>query len=86
MKKLICIVLLLLVVGCTANQRARQLGGTMSMDLPRNQKLVTVTWKEAELWYLVRPMRADEVAETYEFKESSSFGVWEGTVKIVERK
>lgn len=36
------------------------------------------------IWYLTRPMHEDETAETYEFKQDSSYGVFEGTVTIVE--
>jgi hypothetical protein len=54
--------------------------------LPNNQKLVNVTWKEGELWYLTRQMKQGEVAETYTFNEKSSFGLIEGTVIITENK
>jgi hypothetical protein len=74
------------MVGCTDNIRARNFGGTANLDLPPNQKLVNVTWKEDDIWYLTRPMRDDELAETYSFQESSSFGMLEGTVKIHEIK
>lgn len=72
------------VIGCTANQRAKNWGGEAEMELPAGEKLVNVTWKDAELWYLTRPMRADETPETYTFREQSSFGMLEGSVKISE--
>jgi hypothetical protein len=71
---------------CTQNERARSLGGTAVEVLPKGRKLVNVTWKETELWILTRPMTVDDVAESYEFKESSSWGLLEGTVKIQEVK
>ena len=36
------------------------------------------------MWYLTRPMRDDEEPETHTFQQSSEFGVFEGTVTIVE--
>ena len=44
-----------------------------------------ITWKDGgSLWYLTRPMREDEKPETHVFKQSSSYGIFEGTVTIVE--
>jgi uncharacterized protein YcfL len=76
----------LLLVGCTDNQAARNWGGTMKMDLPDNEKLINVTWKNEEIWYLTKPMTKDDVAESYKFHEYSSWGVLEGTVVLTERK
>lgn len=73
-------------MSCTEQQRAKKYGGTATENLPANQKLVTVTWKETNLWYLTRPMSATDVAETYEFKESSNFGILNGKVIIKETK
>lgn len=80
------IVMTLAAVGCTENQRAKSFGGTATVNLPAGKKLVNATWKETSLWYLTRPMRADEKAETYEFAENSNFGVIEGKVIFVEQK
>lgn len=77
---------LITLTGCTENNRAKNFGGKMNVTLPPNQKLVNVTWKEAEMWYLTRPMRADELPEVYEFKEKSNFGMFEGTVTFTETK
>lgn len=35
---------------------------------------------------LTRPMTDDDVAETHTFRESSEYGVFEGTVTIIEKK
>jgi hypothetical protein len=70
--------------GCTANVRSKVWGGNMNIDLPAHQKLVNATWKDAELWYLTRPMREGEVPETSILHEKSSFGVIEGTVTFIE--
>ena len=92
MKKLFIITIITVVAtifvlgSCTQNQRAKGFGGNAEMTLPKGQKLVTVTWKESNLWYLTRPMTDEDVAETYSFKEESSYGVWEGTYTIKEVK
>lgn len=80
------IALALLCQGCTENVRSRQFGGSSTQELPVCRKLVLVTWKEASLWTLTRPMRAEDTAESYSFQEDSSLGLMEGTVTITERK
>jgi hypothetical protein len=70
--------------GCTDNIRAKAYGGTTIIDLPPGQKLVTATWKDADIWYLTRPAKAGETPETLTFKEKSGYGVWEGTVIFKE--
>jgi hypothetical protein len=85
-KMLIIAVLSLLVVSCTENSRVKNWGGKSTLELPKGQKLVNVTWKESELWYLTKPMTTSDSAETYYFQEESSWGVVEGTYVIVESK
>lgn len=80
------VIILSFLVGCTDNQRAKTFGGTATINLPPKTKLVTVTWKEADLWYLTRPMKEDEEPETYTFNEDSQWGLLEGTVIIQESK
>lgn len=74
----------LFTLSCTANQMARVYGGTLVVDLPCDQKLINVTWKETSLWYDTRPMRADEEPETHTFQEKSPRGMQEGTVILKE--
>ena len=74
------------LIGCTPQSRAKNWGGKATINLPRGQKLVTATWKENEIWYLTKPMSSNDVAETYTFKESSSFGIIEGSVIFIEAK
>ena len=62
----------------------RKAPGDMTLELEPGQKLEMITWKEDSLWYLTRPMRDDEEPETHTFQQSSEFGVFEGTVTIVE--
>ena len=93
MKKLISLFVLLssifvifITTSCTENSRAKNYGGTATIDLPKGQKLITVTWKENDLWYLTKPMSATDVPETYSFKQESDFGIISGTVIINESK
>jgi hypothetical protein len=73
-------------IGCTDNIRSKAFGGTMTINLAPGQKLVNATWKDAELWYLTRPMRSGETPETFEFHEKSSLGMIEGNVIFQESK
>lgn len=86
LKHILSIFAILTLASCTQNQRAKSFGGTAKVSLPAGQKLVTATWKDNELWYLVRPMRSDETAETYTFAEESSWGMIEGKVIFNESK
>jgi hypothetical protein len=61
-------------------------GGTINIDLPVGEKLAEVTWKDNNLWYLTRPMREGEEAETWTFQEKSNYGVMEGKVILKEKK
>lgn len=58
----------------------------MTLNLEPNQKLEEITWKDDSLWYLTRPMTDDDIAETHTFQQQSEFGIFEGTVIIVESK
>jgi hypothetical protein len=71
---------------CTDNNRAKNFGGNMTVNLPKGQKLVTVTWKEGSLWYLTRPMEANEQPVESRFQEKSAHGFVEGAVIIKESK
>ena len=87
-KKILSVILIIILVislcGCQA--AARNLGGDVTIELEPNQKLEMITWKDSDLWYLTRPMTANDVAETHVFQESSIFGIVEGTVTIIESK
>jgi len=87
MKKLSIIALsVILFTSCTQNEIAKNYGGNLTVEIPKGQKLVNVTWKEDEVWYLTRPMDSTDKAETFTFQEKSSFGVWEGTITLKESK
>jgi hypothetical protein len=74
-----------LIRACSPQSVTRSLGGTVEIVLPTNQKLVTATWKNGDIWYLVRPMKPGEVPEICEFIESSTLGVMQGKVVFKER-
>ena len=88
MKKIICVmatvVLVMIMSGCQT--AAKNFGGTVKLEIPENYKLMEITWKDNSLWYLARPMRTEEQAETYIFKEKTSMGLLEGIVEITETK
>ena len=86
-KKLIAILLgaiaILNLCGCQQTM-ARKFGADMTVELEPNQKLEMITWKNDALWYLTRPMTEDDIAETHTFQADTTFGIFEGTVTIVE--
>ncbi len=84
MKRILFLVAMLMAFGCTENERAKQFGGEMVIDLPAGQTLEDVTWKEDNLWYMTRERRVGEQVETHTFKEDSSWGVLSGTVVFKE--
>ena len=85
MKKIIMILLSILTIGLTGCQGiAKNYGGDISLELEAGLKLEEITWKDDSLWYLTRPMREDELPETHVFQQSSEWGVFEGTVTVIE--
>jgi hypothetical protein len=87
MKRLSIFMLLALsLAACTENARVKAWVGEGTINLPANSKLVNVTWKEGQIWYLTKPMTKKDVAETYKFQEESSWGMVEGVYNIIETK
>ena len=89
LRNLLMVVIVLLIVLTTSGCdqfTAKNFGGDYTIDLPVGEKLVNITWKDTELWYLTRPMKANEEAEVYKFQEDSTLGVLEGTVTIIEHR
>lgn len=82
MKWLLFVIILLVLSGC--NGVAKNFGGTMTIDLPKDKKLINITWKDSDLWYLIRDSKQGEKPESYTFKEESNYGVKSGTVLINE--
>jgi hypothetical protein len=87
MKKVFLAIMVgVITTSCTENSRVKAWGGEGTINLPKGRKLVNVTWKETEVWYLTKAMDSNDVAETYQFQEESSWGLVEGTYNIVETK
>lgn len=78
MKKVsvILIILTLMLISCTTNARARNFGGTEEIVLNKNEVLMNATWKETDLWVLVK----DSTTNKCEFREYSSFGILQGKI------
>ena len=73
------------VTACTKNEMAKNYGGAVTYDLKPGQKFVNATWKDDNLW-IITEARTDSVPpRTYVMTEKSSYGVWCGTVTIVEK-
>ena len=84
-KRILAIALVAMcLTGC--HNTTKNFGGSMEVELPANEKLEEITWKDDSLWYLTRPMKEDEEAETHTFRQDSEWGVFEGAVTIIERK
>ena len=91
MKKiLILFVAMITLASCSDQERAKYYGGNTTIDLPKGEKLVTVTWKdEADIWYLTKPMTVNDSAETYTFHQSKGDIVsftGNGTITLIESK
>ena len=85
-KKIVAILMAVIILsGC--HETPRSFGGSMTLELPKGQKLEEITWKDdSALWYLTRPMREDEKPETHTFKADTEWGVFEGTVTVIESR
>jgi hypothetical protein len=82
---IILVGLVFLACGCTAQIRAKKFGGNASVAMPAGQKVVNATWKDDDLWILTRQAHPGEQPETLVLRESSSWGVLEGKVTILEK-
>ena len=82
---MVAVIVAALVIFFRPQSVSKSLGGTTTITLDPGLKLEEITWKDNDLWYLTRPMRADEHAETHTFQQSSNLGILQGTVIIVEQ-
>ena len=64
--------------GVLQNIAARNWGGTMTLNLPANARLINITWKEDSVWYLYY----DQASGNCYFKEDSRHGLIEGGVLV----
>lgn len=71
-------VAILTLASCTDNQRARNFGGTETIDIPEGRILVNCTWKQDDLWILTK----DTTTGKMYFNEKSSWGVMEGQINF----
>lgn len=84
LKLLILALVIFLLFSCTANQRARNWGGTETVNLEAGQRVVNVTWKgESDMWILTKQDTTKPT--TYTFQEKSTYGVMEGKVVLIEK-
>jgi hypothetical protein len=72
------VITLLALSSCTDNMRARQWGGKENIVLKPNEKLINITWKDNDMWVLTE----DTLTHVNYFRESSSFGVFNGEITI----
>lgn len=77
---------ILFFISCTENQMARKFGGTAEIKLPRGEKLLMVTWKETNLFYLTEPMDSNYIPKTKIFREDSNYGLIESKVVFIESR
>jgi hypothetical protein len=83
MKRLLFLLMLLIaiVVGvssCTENERAKNYGGKEDITLKPSEQFVNATWKDNDLWLITK----DTLTNEYIMREKSSYGVWEGEIRI----
>lgn len=63
----------------------KSFGGSMTVNLEPNTKLVNATWKDAQLWLLTTGRTTNDLPQVYHFKEKSTLGVLQGNVTIIEK-
>ena len=88
MKKIIgflMVIVTVMLMSCTQNQRVKHFGGTGNVDVEPGYKVVNVTWKDSDLWVLVKQMSPTDVPETYTFYEKSTWGLLNGKYIITEK-
>ena len=78
--------LLTIATSCTEQHMARRYGGKLNIELPKGEKLMMATWKEANLFYLTEPMDSGYIPKKKVFRESSNLGVWESEITFIERR
>lgn len=89
MKKLsilLVMVLAMVATSCTENQKTRVLGGNMTIQLPKGQKVTIATWKDSNLFYMLEPMEESYTPKTKIFVEDSSWGMLESKITFIESK
>ena len=86
MKKLIILLafaISLTMTSCTENIRAKEWGGNLTINLESQERVVNVTWKNADLWILTKIDTTKQ--QLYNFSEKSTWGIMQGNITIIER-
>ena len=88
LKHIIILVLGLFLLANIFNMNfiVRKFGGETTINLDTNQKLVNLTWKDSSFWILTEEMNKEDIPKVYKFKENSNFGIFEGSVILIESK
>lgn len=86
MKRIMLFAAALLALSCTEQARVRKFGGEMEFVLPAGERLLTVTWRDDNLFYLTEPMEEDYVPRRKTFRESSSYGLHESVIVFIESR
>ena len=74
------------MTGCVENHFAKSFGGTLTIELPKGEKLIEATWKNDDIWYLTEPMDSAYIPTKKILREKSAYGAMEGKVVFVESK
>ena len=85
MKHFLLAIVCILLCGCD-NYNTRNLGGSMTLELQKGQRLVEITWKDADMLILTEPMDSDYIPKTKTFYEKSQFSIMEGSITIIESR
>jgi len=79
MKKVLFLGLVLLsLLSCTENTRARHWGGKEVVTLQPNHRFINATWKEGDLWIVTE----DTITHQFYFSEKSRYGLLEGSIEF----
>lgn len=84
-KVMLLLFVLVTITGCEQTV-SRNFGGSITITLKPGEKLIEATWKDDDIWYLTEPMDSDYIPKTKVFKESSVWGVLNGTVTFIESR
>jgi hypothetical protein len=63
----------------------KKYGGSTTVEISKDEKLVNLSWKQTSLWVLTRVRKPGEQPETYQYQEDSNLGFLEGRVTIIEK-
>lgn len=90
MRKFLTVSLVLITMlatfSCTDNQRARNLGGTMKINVEHGYKVTMATWKGENLFYMIEKMDSSYVPTEKILVEDASWGIVETKVKFIESR